>query len=369
MTGWRERLDRAMQSAGLDCVMTFAPEYASYLAKAYSPIHRLLPERPVVLVLTLKAEPTVICAAVEERFVREASSGSQVVCYASPADMASTANKVLADQGLARAKIGLDYATTPLATFHQLARGTEHAHFVDAHRQLAWVVAKKSGEAIDGLSQAAEATARAEAVAITTGRSNLSEEAFAQLLRRALVDNGAEDIAFLTLGGSAARATPQSPPSGRLLEPGELVRFDTGGSFSGWLSDMARTVAVTMATGKQKSRYALAWEVLQKHTERIRAGADAAELYRQVVADFGRAGVTYTAPHVGHGIGYGMHEWPILAPDADAVLEPDMVLCSEVIFGAGDGETYHLEQCVCVTDSAPQALHHVSIPESIPVLT
>lgn len=370
------RLEQAMTSAGLDAVITTSPELASYLAGAYSPIHRLLPERPVVVVWPSRGEPVIVCAAVEHTFVSTVSGRDRVTSYAGESELRPAIAAAVREAGLAGARIGVDYPSMPVGIYRGLLDDFPRTTFDDAGHALGWTLAVKPGSAVAALEKAATCTDAAEWSALggfggrTGGRTGGGTEIeLANSLRTALIAHGADDISFLTLGGSRGRATPQSPPSDRTLVAGELVRFDMGGNFAGWMSDLARTVAVGASTANQRSNYSFAWDTLCRHTERLRPGARAGELFAAVAADFAAAGVDYVAPHVGHGIGYGVHEWPILAPGSDAELEPGMVLASEVIFRIEGGETYHLEECVEVTEQAPRIISRSRpLPEDLPVL-
>src|SRR5690606_29705214 len=145
--------------------------------------------------------------------------------------------------GLSRARIGVDYLTTPSGIYRALADAFPGAQLADAHDALGWALAVKSDAASSSISSAAAATDESEWSALAGFRGG-SEVDLATRLRRSLIDHGADDITFLTLAGSARPATPQSPPSSREFCSGELVRFDLGGSFGGWMSDLARTVAI-----------------------------------------------------------------------------------------------------------------------------
>jgi Xaa-Pro aminopeptidase len=56
-------------------------------------------------------------------------------------------------------------------------------------------------------------------------------------------------------------------------------------------------------------------------------------------------------PHVGHGIGIGLHEFPILHPGNHAPLRAGMVLNVEPMFkSAARRECYHVEDLAVVTE-------------------
>ena len=60
--------------------------------------------------------------------------------------------------------------------------------------------------------------------------------------------------------------------------------------------------------------------------------------------------------HIGHGIGLGLHEHPMLNPAADEVLAPGMVLCIEPAHYDEDVAGYHIEDLVVVTEDGAEVL-------------
>jgi len=276
---------------------------------------------------------------------------------------------VLRERGLARVRIGLDLGHVSAQLYRMLQRVVPDAEIADATSLLGRLRAIKSAPEIEALREAAQATDRAEWEALGEFRVGWTEADLGIRLRQALIGQGAETVAFLILGGGrrgvAAHATPADVP----LRPGELLRFDMGGLFHGWASDVAKTAAVGAPTDGQRRAYRTLRRILDDHIARLRPGAVPEELYASVAADFERAGLGLRAPHVGHGIGLGVHESPLLAPGERTPIQADMVLCAEVIHVEGEEERYHLEELVHVGHDGPQVVSRSRpAPEAIPVI-
>jgi Xaa-Pro dipeptidase len=60
--------------------------------------------------------------------------------------------------------------------------------------------------------------------------------------------------------------------------------------------------------------------------------------------------------HVGHGLGLGLHEYPMLNPTVDQELLPGMVLCIEPAHREPGVAGYHLEDLVLVTEDGVKPL-------------
>lgn len=74
-------------------------------------------------------------------------------------------------------------------------------------------------------------------------------------------------------------------------------------------------------------------------------------------AEFKRQSLPFAMPHVGHGIGIGLHEFPILEPANDTPLQVDMVVNVEpMAVLTGRKEAYHVEDLAEVTPDGPRVL-------------
>ncbi len=152
--------------------------------------------------------------------------------------------------------------------------------------------------------------------------------------------------------------------SSRVIEPGDLVAFDTDliGAY-GYCVDISRTWVAGGLPPKphQRDAWALAAEQIRHNTGIIRPGITLEELtFRAVAPDpdsYHRYSVVY------HGVGLA-DEWPsVYFPEAweesgvDGVVEPGQVLCVESYVGRrGDPEGVKLEEQVLVTDTGAETL-------------
>ena len=68
---------------------------------------------------------------------------------------------------------------------------------------------------------------------------------------------------------------------------------------------------------------------------------------------------------VGHGLGVGLHEYPVLHAGETAVIEPGMVLNIEPAVKDSQGYLYHLEDLLLVTEGEPQIVTNVMDTEEL----
>ena len=91
-----------------------------------------------------------------------------------------------------------------------------------------------------------------------------------------------------------------------------------------------------------------------KLAEPGRPASDLFNACRSVVLSHG---LPFTMPHIGHGIGIGLHEQPMLEPANKGRLQAGMVLNVEPMVVLSDrGEAFHTEDLVLVTDTGPSLL-------------
>ena len=177
----------------------------------------------------------------------------------------------------------------------------------------------KDADEIALLRAAAEAADRViEAIArgSLVGRT---EEQVAREVRDRLVDEGHEAAAFSIVGSGPNSASPHHAASARVIEAGEPVVLDIGGTLRGYGSDVTRTLWVT--GGDPSSGPDAEFRALYDVLQRAQAAAVAAArpgvpcervdgVAREIIA---AAGYGERFIHrTGHGIGLEEHEDPYL---------------------------------------------------------
>jgi Xaa-Pro aminopeptidase/Xaa-Pro dipeptidase len=107
---------------------------------------------------------------------------------------------------------------------------------------------------------------------------------------------------------------------------------------------------------RQTYCYGLTREAERRGIAALRAGRPARESFEAVKATYEGTDVSFTMPHVGHGVGIDAHEIPLLQPFENMLLEPGMVLYVEPIALDPGGSMYHVEDLVLVTEGEPVVL-------------
>ena len=140
------------------------------------------------------------------------------------------------------------------------------------------------------------------------------------------------------------------PPTGRRVEPGDLLLVDLVPRLGAYWGDSCATVALGEPPEAAKRAHAAALEALEAAKAAVRPGAVGDEVDR-AARDVGGS----YPHHTGHGLGLALHEEPRIIPGSQRVLEPGMVVALEPGSYA-DGWGVRTEQVVLVTDTGHEVL-------------
>jgi Xaa-Pro aminopeptidase len=164
------------------------------------------------------------------------------------------------------------------------------------------------------LARACEITAQAFAAAVPQIVPGRTEREFAVLLERAMIDIGAEAVAFDTIVASGPNgAIPHHVPTGRQFAAGDLITIDCGARYAGYHADMTRTVALGEPAAWQREIYQLVAAAQWAGVEAATAGTDVAAVDAAARDPIAAAGHRDHFHHgTGHGVGLEVHEAPTI---------------------------------------------------------
>ena len=142
------------------------------------------------------------------------------------------------------------------------------------------------------------------------------------------------------------------------MPSGTIWRIDFGARFErGIYSDLARSGVVGKATNEQEATLTALRATQDAGFKALEPGRPAKDVFFAVRDEFKRQGLPFSMPHVGHGMGIGIHEFPILQPLCEIPLEPGMVLNVEPMTLIADRrEGYHVEDLAAVTREGARTL-------------
>ena len=317
----------------------------------------MIPDRLAIVLWPRQGDPVFIISGLEEAPIKGHRTIADMRTYVEfktpPVQMLADA---IAEKGLSSGRLGIEWRTMSVAHFEQLRKLLPDAQFDDGATVMERVRMVKTPEEIEILSRAANVTEQAivEGFQEATGRD--TEKSVGNNIASKVTGNGADVMNFNFLGCGLRSIEWHAWPGANQLEAGKVITTDIGGSFAGYWSDVARTVIVGSPTPKQRDLFDRLYQVHLKTIEAVKPGLRASDLYRICENAYEEMGLPFWMPHVGHGIGLGLHEYPMINPYVDQELLPGMVLNVEPAHVENGVEGYHVEDLVQVTEDGVKPL-------------
>ncbi|MBX6357189.1 MAG: aminopeptidase P family protein [Micromonosporaceae bacterium] len=190
---------------------------------------------------------------------------------------------------------------------------------------------RKSPEEVEALRRAAAAIDRVHQRVGEWLRPGRTERAVGRDIADAILAEGHVRVDFVIVASGPNGASPHHEVSDRVIQAGEAVVVDIGGTTEeGYCSDSTRVYAL----GQPPDEFLRLYDVLQRaqrtQTAAVRPGITAEQLDavgRDIIAE---AGYGPNFVHrTGHGIGLETHEEPYIVAGSSRPLEPGMAFSVE----------------------------------------
>jgi Xaa-Pro aminopeptidase len=323
------RLDAAREAtarAGLDALLICPGADLRYLTGyAAMPLERL-----TCLVLPAEGEPFLVVPALEEPAAHASPAGAlgiEIAAWDETEDPFALIAARLSDR---IGSVGIDnhmWAEKVMAF---------RAALPGARQELAGGVLgelriRKSPREAAALRQAGAAIDRVHARMGEWLRAGRTEREVARDIAEAIVAEGHVRADFVIVGSGPNGASPHHEVSDRVIEAGDPVVVDIGGTTrDGYCSDSTRTYAVGEPPEEFRRLYEVLLTAQRAQTEAVRPGITAERLDavgREIIAN---AGYGKNFIHrTGHGIGLEGHEDPYIVAGNERPLEPGMAFSIE----------------------------------------
>ncbi|MCI9332446.1 MAG: aminopeptidase P family protein [Oscillibacter sp.] len=355
------RLQRLMEKEGLDVTVVISPENTLYFAETYIMTQSSIRDRLAIAVLPLEKEPVFIGCSIEQSTIESETWIEDKRFYTEfmESPIAFLAS-VLREKGLDHGKVGVELDYLMAHYYREMVELLPDVEFVPCTRLFDKIRMIKEPVEIEMLSKAAQSTRAALERALLETHPGDTEFQLASKIKRYMLEDGADYITFLVMGTGDHSGQTHKLPDQDVLAEGELMRIDYGASYSFgnyhcYNSDVARTVLI----GKPNPLYV---DVMKRLCEayyytydHVRAGVTAKELYTLCKEKCEALGLNFACPHIGHSLGIGLHEFPMLSPKEDFELEENMVFCIEPVIRQHN-RMFHQEDLVLVKKGGYQVL-------------
>lgn len=254
-------------------------------------------------------------------------------------------------------RVGVESETITAHRKNSLERDLD-AETVPVERYLSRARAGKSDAERDLYRQAATVTSVVMRAVLETVEAGTRESDLTARALSLMVEQGGEGASFepFAMAGEHA-AMPHRTATERRINPGELAVFDMGLVWEGYATDITRTFLIGEPSPEQRRLFEASLEAQRAAVEMVAPGVEAAAVHERATSVLAEYDLDEYFPHLtGHGLGYDIHEAPLIDAGNDDTLEPGMVVTIEPgVYKTGVGGA-RIEDMVLVTDDGHEVL-------------
>lgn len=347
----------ATDAAGIDALIITPSADLRYLTG-----YDALPlERLTCLIIPALGDPTLLVPRLEQPAALASGAGAslEIVSHEETDDAFVIAAQIIADA------IGRPAQTVAVADrmwAEQVLRLRDvmpQADQVAAGEVMRPLRLRKQPEEVDALRRAGQAIDRVHLRMGEWLRPGRTEAEVGRDIADAIIAEGHTTVNFVIVASGPNGASPHHQLSDRVIESGDPVVVDIGGSMpDGYCSDCTRTyIAGGRPPADFADYYAVLLEAQQASCASVHPGVSAQQVdaaAREVIA---AAGYGELFIHrTGHGIGLEEHEEPWIVSGNDATLEPGMCFSIEPGIYTSGRHGARIEDIVVVTDDGVERL-------------
>ncbi len=359
MTLYPQRIARfaeLLAATGLDAVALNPGPTLTYLTG----LHFHLMERPVALVVAPGKEPAIILPELEMAKLAEISYPIHAVSYGeNPETWPQIFRGALHSLDLFGRTIGVEPRALRVLELRLLEYGAPGAHIVSADSALTNLRIRKDAAEIAKMRQAVKIAQDALEATLPLIKIGMSEQELANELVIQLLRHGSQpEMPFSPIvSGGPTSANPHASPGERKIQAGDLLLFDWGAAYDGYISDLTRTFAVGEIDAKFQEIHKIVQEANAAGRAAGKPGLPCAvvdKAAREVIEKSGYG--PYFTHRTGHGIGMEGHEEPYMRGDNMKLLEPGMCYTVEPgIYLPNEGGV-RIEDNLVVTETGSESL-------------
>lgn len=217
----------------------------------------------------------------------------------------------------------------------------------------------KSADEIEALREAGAAIDRVHARVPEWLRPGRTELEVGHDIASAILTEGHVRVDFVIVGSGPNSASPHHENGPRLIEHGDVVVVDIGGTTAaGYCSDSTRTYVIGDAPDGFAKAYDALFRAQEAAVRAVRPGVPAETIdraARDVLTDAGLG--EYFVHRTGHGIGVETHEEPYIVAGNTGSIEPGMAFSIEPGFYLPGRYGARIEDIVVATGGGVERLN------------
>jgi Xaa-Pro dipeptidase len=356
MTSRFEKLNASLRNSNLDAVIL----NPSPTLKHLTGLGFHLMERPVVLFFAKDQTPAIVLPELELQKVASLPYALRVFAYPeNPSEWDKAFRSAAQALGLDGKRIGVEPRNLRLLEYRYVRNAAPEAEYPDAGDVLATLRLRKDRTEVEAMRKAVKIAQAALEATIPLIKIGMTEKELSAELVTQLLRHGSEpEMPFSPIvSGGPNSANPHASPSGRKLQPGDLLVVDWGAACDGYISDLTRTFAVGEVEEEYRTIHAIVQEANAAGRAAAKPGVPCANVdiaAREVIEKSGYG--KYFTHRTGHGIGMEGHEEPYLRGDNMQILESGMAFTVEPGIYLPGRNGVRIEDNVVVTETGAEVL-------------
>jgi len=256
--------------------------------------------------------------------------------------------------GLKNGKIGIE-TLMPRYQSEFLRKEFPDASFFDGDNVFLEMRLIKSEEEINRIRKSTQIAEKAILNCIESVKEGITDYELLKIARSTIVNEGAEGWDHLTM--NIGDSDPEAPGVGTVVKPGDMIRFDFGAVWKGYVSDVSRDAVVGQAPEKGVQAMENMIKVQEFCLEKLKPGVDPKELYEGAFKYYKQIGKG-RCTIIGHSIGLETEEVHLFGPGQayNGLIEENMVLDVEAWQNVRGQGLVGIEDCYRITNTGCERL-------------
>ena len=363
-----DRLYSMIEERGLDALVVFSPENVLYTSGCQIETQKGIRDRLAASVFIPGQDPALVLCKIELAQAEEESWIKDLVSYIEFAESPiSAVARCLKSRGVDKGRLGLDLSYLAASFYNEFKAETPQATLEDCTDLMVRMRAIKTPEEVEHQERITRITVKVIEEAFAATKVGDTDTDVYNRIIRGLVDNGGKpDVAVVAAAerGSVAHPTPVEYS----LKSGDVIRVDIVGYWGGYMSDVARTVCVGEPSQQSRENYTKLARIQKSVIDSIKPEIKVSSLFNFCAESFAKEGLPFIMPHIGHGMGLEIHEYPMIHPANHDPVREGMVLNIEpLLIDPEQRFGYHIEDLLVVTAGGNRVMTGTSFPMEIPV--
>ena len=365
---WNQ-IPKMLADQDLDVLITVSPENVTYTSGHFEYTLPFIRDRISATVIPANGEPVYLVVNQVEDAAQRNSWIKDVRIYKENAESPiGVLAKIIIDKGFATLNIAIEEEFLTAGFFEELRGYLPKAHFHNGSTVLARARSVKTDEEVAFIEAGVKATETAHLKVFQELKVGDTEVEIARRLCAQTLLEGADLVWLNTVSAGHNTLEGHHVSDATPIQPGDVIQTDTGGVFSGYISDISRQVVVGAPNPRQRSMWTKLRDAQREGVESIQVGIKAGEVYTQLKQQKGWENIW---PY-GHGLGVFIHDIPMLLPYYESglktttnygtswELEPNMLVMVEfALYDREGAQRYTFEDLVLVTEKGPRVLSNV----------